>query len=130
MPISITAHPGSFIPAPYSGAPAVPSVNAIRPSAMAGRSSGRGAQSEWSALLAPPSPPLPREDGIRSNGAGPTGAQVASASGPFLAQRIAQETQRENPSAERLATARTAYARMRDSHIELLPSRAALDLRV
>lgn len=54
----------------------------------------------------------------------------ARESGPFAAQRLAQEADSESASRSLLPTAMAAYLKARDSHVQILSSSQALDLRV
>lgn len=51
-------------------------------------------------------------------------------SGAFAAQRLAQEAESDPGVRTRPSSAAAAYLRTRDSHIQILPSIEALDLRV
>jgi hypothetical protein len=51
-------------------------------------------------------------------------------SGTFTAQRLAQEGEPDARTRARLPSATAAYLRTRDSHIQILPSVQALNLRV
>jgi hypothetical protein len=59
-----------------------------------------------------------------------TGAVDVRESGAFAAQRLAQEAEPDAGFRARPSSAAAAYLRTRDSHIQILPSIEALDLRV
>lgn len=63
------------------------------------------------------------------------GSSTTAQSGPFTAQRLAQESEQEaaEPSSDRgplLNAATAAYLKARDSHIEIMRSIQTLDLRI
>jgi hypothetical protein len=137
VPTPITTYPayaGLIARTSHAGAPAVLPVDDISSSSPAEQSGARNAaQTKWEAVSQPSAAeqqPSPQDSVRLENATTAAHASFAQGSGPFLAQRLAQESETETPPSSRASTALAAYLRTRDSHIQLLPAYDALDLRV